>query len=375
MLEIADLLRRTGDIVRFSSSGEVADYIEARGYSCNRLPLADVKYAGNGEMSLKATVAGSPAILARTYRQLYLELGNLKQFQPDVVLSDSSISTVFAARTLKVRVYAVLNQLSLSASATGGGVGTSLLSGGTSAGVVKIWEMSDAILISDLPPPFTISEANLWNSKVKNARYIGFLISSDSTQGDSLAASFASDRRPKIFWQVSGPPETRGPFIRAAEAIAAELSGAYALVLTEGDPTGSRTPVRIKGGWKYGWCDCSGAFFSSCDVVVARAGQGTIARAITHSKPSLLVPIPKQTEQEGNAAKAAKLGVSIPIRQGRLTIDSFRQAVEALRREPHLSRARSMEKIAARFDAKKAIVDLLRGNASRATEVGREFRT
>lgn len=241
-----------------------------------------------------------------------------------------------------------------------------MLSGGTSAGVGRIWEMSDAILFPDLPPPYTISESNLWNGKVKNARYIGFLTGSDYGKSDSVAASFAADPRPRVFWQVSGPPETRGPFIRAAEMIASELWNEYAFVLTKGDPAGSRAPVRFRGGWSYGWCDCSRAFFGSCDVVVARAGHGTIAKAITHSKPSLLVPIPNQTEQEGNAAKAAKLGISISMTQGRLGADSFRRAVEALRGETYVSGAKRIGKLASTYDARRTIVNLVGADSVRA---------
>lgn len=363
MLEVAGLLKARGSIVRFSSSGEVAEFIERRGYECNKLPLADVQYGENGGMSLKATMAVSPRILARSYRQLYLELGNLKKFQPDVVLSDSALSTVFAARSLKVKVYTILNQLSLSARTSYAGVGTSLLSGGTSAGVVRIWEMSDQILLPDLPPPYTISESTLWSGKARNVRYIGFLIGSDGGQGDRLAAAFAAEPRPKVFFQVSGPPQTRGPFLKAAQAIASALSGVYAFVLTEGDPAGSRTPVRFKGGWKYGWCETSQAYFNSCDVVVSRAGHGTIARAIASSRPSLLVPIPNQTEQEGNAAKASRLGVSVAIRQDSLSVESFRKAVEALRREPYKSRAAQLGKIARSYDAAKTIVGLIEGTS------------
>ncbi len=359
MLEVADLLRANGVLVRFSSSGEVVDFIERRGYRCNRLPLADVQYGENGAMSLRATMAESPKILARTYRQVYLEVGNLKGFQPDLVLSDSAVSTVFAARSLKLRVCTILNQLNLSAPASNAGVGVALLSGGTTAGMGKIWEMSEVILLPDLPPPYTISESSLWTGKAKNVRYIGFLAGSEVGKGDPVSSAFQADPRPKVFWQVSGPPQTRGPFTRAAKAVASALSGVYVFVLTEGDPAASRVPYRIKGGWAYGWCDASQAYFDHCDVVVSRAGHGTIARAITASKPSLLVPIKNQSEQEGNAAKAAKLGVSISVKQENLTVDSFKRAVEALRKEPYVSRAARLGKIARSYDAKGAIVSLV----------------
>ncbi|MDV3292704.1 MAG: hypothetical protein LYZ70_00350 [Nitrososphaerales archaeon] len=359
MLEIADLLRTSGVQVRFSSSGEVVDFVERRGYKCNRLPLADVQYGENGEMSLRATMAESPKILARTYRQVYLEVGNLKGFQPDLVLSDSAISTVFAARSLKLRVYTILNQLNLNARTSNAGVGVSLLSGGTSAGVAKIWEMSEAILLPDLPPPYTISESSLWAGKVKSVRYIGFLTGSEGGGNDAVSSAFKAEPRPKVFWQVSGPPQTRGPFIRAAKAIASALAGVYAFVVTEGDPNASRVPVRIKGGWAYGWCGVSQAYFDHCNIVVSRAGHGTIARAITASKPSLLVPITNQSEQEGNAAKAAKLGVSITVKQESLNVESFRRAVEALSREPYPSRAARLGKIARNYDAKRTITSLV----------------
>lgn len=359
MLEIADLLRSGGALVRFSSSGEVVDFIEKRGYQCNRLPLADVQYGESGGMSLRATMAESPRILGRTYRQVYLEVGNLKTFRPDLVLSDSAVSTVFAARSMKLKVYTILNQLNLNARTSNAGVGASLLSGGTSAGVAKIWEMSEAVLLPDLPPPYTISESSLWPGKVKNVRYIGFLTGSEGGRTDAVSAAFQADPRPKVFWQVSGPPQTRGPFVRAAKAVASALSGAYAFVVTEGDPAGSRVPVRTKGGWVYGWCDVSQAYFDHCDVVVSRAGHGTIARAVTASKPSLLVPITNQSEQEGNAVKAAKLGVSIAVKQENLSVESFRRAFEALRGEPFVSRATRLGKIARSYDAKGTIASLV----------------
>ncbi|MDG6901750.1 MAG: hypothetical protein JRM80_07290 [Nitrososphaerota archaeon] len=361
MLEIAAQLVQDGNVVRFSSSGEVADYIRARSYECNKLPLADVKYGEDGGMSLKATMVGSPQILGRTYRQLYMELGNIKRFRPDVVLSDSSVATVFAARTLKIKVYTIINQLNLAAPKTSRKVGAAILSGGTTAGLSKIWELSDSILIPDLPPPYTISEASLWGGGYRNVRYVGFLHGNEGAQQDATSAAFESDPRPKVFWQVSGPPQTRAVMVKAGEAIARALGEHYVFVITEGNPAGARSPASYKWGWRFGWCDSPQAYLDACDVLVSRAGHGSIARAITASKPSLLVPIPNQTEQAGNAAKASKLGVSITIPQEKLGIASVRTAVEALRSGPYLSRVRSMGRIAARFDATKTIVSLVEG--------------
>ena len=150
------------------------------------------------------------------------------------------------------------------------------------------------------------------------------------------------------------------------EAIAKALGGSYVFVITEGNPAGERTPTSYKWGWRFGWCDAPQAYLEACNVVVTRAGHGSIARAIATAKPSLIVPIPNQTEQAGNAAKAARLGVALTMPQEKLNADSVRNAVEALRREPYSSNVRSMARIAARFDATKTIVNIVEGRETRA---------
>lgn len=361
MLAVAALLRERGAEVAFSSSGEVASLIERRGYACNRLPLADVAYSEDGELSLRGTMAAAPLILARTYRQVGMELANIKRFDPAVVLSDSAVSTIIAARLANVRAYAILNQLSLSARAGRMGPAALLLSEGASAGLARLWGLSDKILLPDLPPPYTISESNLKNGDGADSVFIGFLTETGNWIPDEAALALSRDPRPKVLWQVSGPPRTRGPLVRCAREIASELSGEYAFVLTDGDPRGSREPRLVDGRWEYEWCDISPLFYSACDLVVSRAGHGTVAQAILNSKPSLLVPIPKQSEQRGNAAKAAKLGVSISIDQEDLCSESFRTAAEELRSEGYLSRSRSLGKIARSYDAMAEIVRVVEG--------------
>jgi UDP:flavonoid glycosyltransferase YjiC (YdhE family) len=364
MLGVADLLTKRGAKVVFSSSGEVASFIEKRGYVCNRLPLADVAYTEGGELSLKRTVAATPLILGRTYRQLGMELANMKRFGPDVVLSDSVVSTVVAARLIDVRSYTILNQLNLAAQTGEMRAVTLLLSEGTTAGMAKLWSLSDRVLLPDLPPPYTISESNLRDGKVKDAQFIGFLADLGDRTPDGIGASFSSDPRPKVFWQVSGPPKTRGPLIRKARQIISKFSKEYVFVLTDGNPRGGHAPKAIDGGWEYEWCDVSSFYHSVCDIVVSRAGHSTIAQSILNSKPSLLVPIPGQTEQHGNAAKAARLGVAIAVEQDDLSAQVFGESVEKLRAEPCFSRSRELGKIARSYDAAGEIVRIVEGSSS-----------
>ena len=359
MLEVARELRSQGWEVELSSSGEVAALIEKAGYRCNVLPLADVRYSDTGEFALKQTLIASPSLVARTYHQVVLEISNIARFSPDVVLSDSALSTVLAAKTLRVPVCTVLNQLNLTSPQQNAGIPSRLLSFGTSTAMGRLWELSDQILLPDLPPPFTISERNLWGTNIQKTKYVGFLSSSARGEPDEAALDFAQGSRRRIFWQVSGPPQTRPSFLRQAMECARTMSDDYSFVISAGSPTADSVATKVPGGWYYGWCGIADYYFRTCDLVVSRAGHGTIGQALVSSKPSLLVPIPRQPEQDGNASKAVKLGVSMRLSQDEATPPRFREAIETMLEGGFAERARKLGVWAATFDARKEIFSAL----------------
>ncbi|MDG6909492.1 MAG: hypothetical protein JRN08_03900 [Nitrososphaerota archaeon] len=365
MLEIAKELEARGAQLQFSSSGEVASLIEKKGYRCNTIPLADVRYSDEGEFQVKETILDSPSIMARTDRQFFSELANIGRFGADAVLSDSALPTALAGKLRRLPTYTVLNQLNLTSSHGRQGALSRLFSVGMSAAMGKLWELSDRVFLPDLPPPYTISEKNLWGSGVENTHYVGFIAPRERSAPDAAAAEFVRDERPKVFWQVSGPPMTRTAFLDAALKLGEAMSDEFAFVVSAGDPKGSTSPQRLGRLWYYEWCDIADLYFGSCDVVVSRAGHGTIAQAILSSKPMLLVPIPKQPEQEGNADKASRLGVSVTVEQETLTQDTARSALRTLVGGPFPGRAERVREIASRYDALSAIVSAMEAGVRR----------
>ncbi len=359
MIEVAQELKSRGHGVRLSSSGEVVPLLRSKGFECNDLPLADVRYSETGEFALRETLFASFSILARTAHQVELEIRNMERFAPDVVLSDSAITTVLAAKALGLPTFTVLNQLNLTGPHGREGIRSRILGVGISTGMGELWELSDEVLLPDLPPPYTISERNLWGSKVGKTRYIGFLTPLDTSRPDGAASEFRADERPKIFWPVSGPPATRTYFVKEALACAEALSDRYVFVVTGGSPTSDHSAKRIPGGWYYGWCDISGQYFRSCDLVVSRAGHVTIAQSVLASKPSIIVPISKQPEQEGNADKAARLGVAVRVDQESFGVDALSDAVKELLDGGYSENARMLGARAKSMDACRQVVETL----------------
>jgi UDP-N-acetylglucosamine--N-acetylmuramyl-(pentapeptide) pyrophosphoryl-undecaprenol N-acetylglucosamine transferase len=364
MAALAQELVASGDEVAFSSSGEVTPWLRARGFRCNDVPLVDVAFNDAGAFSATETLRYSPLLLARLVKQVQREVGNLEGFAPRVVLSDSMVSTVVASRLVGARSVAILNQLRLiSSPRTPKAVGQ-LLAGGSITLVNAMWESCDEILVPDLPPPYTISERNLWNagSASSRARYIGFLTPKrDSTaSGEAPLDEWRGEkRRRKVFWQISGPPPTRGPLLAKALEVAKALKEDYLFVITGGSPGGETAPSAVPGGYLYQWCNATRAFVDSCDTVVSRAGHVSISDYILRGKPCLLVPIQSQTEQIGNAHKAEKLGFAVVLDERALDAPNVDAALRALSQESYARRALAMKRLAEGYDAVRTILGVV----------------
>jgi UDP-N-acetylglucosamine--N-acetylmuramyl-(pentapeptide) pyrophosphoryl-undecaprenol N-acetylglucosamine transferase len=364
MAAVAESLVTSGHDVMFSSSGEVTKWLQAQGYRCNDIPLVDVIFTDAGAFSATETLKFSPLLMARLFKQVEREVGNLKRFAPQVVLSDSMVSTVAASKLLGIRSVAILNQLKLISSPRTPKTAAKLLAGGSITLVNEFWELCDEILIPDLPPPYTISERNLWNagSASARARYIGFLTPNPRpvTGGDEILGRWRGEkRRRKVFWQISGPPATRGSFLAKALESAKALADDNLFVITAGNPGGQTTPTAVPGGYLYQWCNASSAFIDSCDVVVSRAGHVSISDYILRAKPSLLVPIQAQTEQIGNAEKVERLGVAIALEESKLGPHEVREALAKLSAGGYSNRALEMRKLAEGYDAIRSILDVI----------------
>jgi len=362
MSALAERLVASGERVEFSSSGEVTRWLRARGFQCNDVPLVDVVFTETGSFSATKTMGASPVLVGRSYKQLVSEVRNIERFSPDIVFSDSVVSTVLASRILGVRSVAILNQLRLISSPRTPKTAAQLISGGSITIFNAFWETCDSIMVPDLPPPYTISERNLWNagSASARARYIGFLTPGGGPpRPEDAPIGWRKGNKKRVFWQVSGPPATRSTFVARAIQASNALKDKFIFLITAGDPGGKTEPEAIPGGYLYGWCNSSSVFVDSCDFVVSRAGHVSISDYILRAKPSLLSPIPSQTEQMGNAAKAEGLGVALSIPETELDPSKVEDCLGRLSQSDYRRRAEEMRSLAQGYDALGSLVELV----------------
>lgn len=284
-------------------------------------------------------------------------------FKPNVVVSDSRLSPIFAAKAKSVPVVTLLNQFKVLFPTRFRGKPMSNFYERIAGNMLGLfWSLSDCVLMSDLPPPYTISEANISGTNVSNiVNYVGFTSPKiQVTEGEleKVKRVLGLDSRKIVFIQISGPNATKKRFVDCSLEVAKKLSQRFDVVVSLGYPAGSSEPKKLSGGaWLYEWCPSKDALFELSDTVVARAGHGTIGQCINLGTPAVLVPIFNHSEQLANAEKYMKLGLGLEVKSQSLTPDRLEKAIDECLEDPsYKERSRNVEDISKRYDGVEGVV-------------------
>jgi UDP-N-acetylglucosamine--N-acetylmuramyl-(pentapeptide) pyrophosphoryl-undecaprenol N-acetylglucosamine transferase len=334
----------------FTCWGEGMEYLANAGLPCAEVPPVDVEWGEAGRMAFRKTLRRFPYAYVNFARQTVLERDIMLRMKPGLVVSDSRLSSVMAAWLCGVPRVLIINQLRISLPPVAGGLRSPIER--ISAELLALaWDRSQVILAPDLPPPYTLSEQQLWNVKVAEGKlkYVGFLMKAKEVSDEersSIRARFAAGRK-LVFAQISGPSNSRSGLLLLIRKIAPLLPGEVSLVVSFGDPGGDPRPQFLDGLTLFEWCPIKEELMASSDLVIARGGHTTIAEAMTRGKPGLFIPIPYHGEQWGNAMKAQKLGFARALNPLTVTPRQAASAVqEVLSDGSYQSRALEVQRAA-----------------------------
>ena len=344
---IAEELTKRGDQVAFSTYLDGLEYARKKKRPTFAAVPLNFKVTTDGTIDFKMTAATAGFSLGiRTFlKQVTREIQFLKQYRPDVVVSDSRASSLVAARLLRIPVALILNQFRVEIIRRPSDrklssqdrvfffiANIGWLFVRTAIGLV--WGKSQVILIPDLPAPHTIAMGNLaipkrYNGKVKLiGPTIEHRLENNDTQAEAKRELHFDSRRPLIYGAVSGPNVERKVLARMLLRVFEEMPHQFQTVLSQGKPNGDQRQRTIKGVRVFDWLENQDQYIEACDIVVCRAGHGTIMKSLTYGKPMILIPIPDHTEQIGNAHRAAQLHVAKVIDQKALNVYTLTSAVE-----------------------------------------------
>jgi UDP:flavonoid glycosyltransferase YjiC (YdhE family) len=136
--------------------------------------------------------------------------------------------------------------------------------------------------------------------------------------------------KPVIYAAISGPKIERTVLATLLKEALGPLSSKYDVTLSRGDPEGNPKPYLSNGIRVFDWIPNQDDYIIASDVIIGRAGHGTIMKSLVYGKPMLLIPIPDHTEQHGNAKRAESLRVARILAQKELNSQMLDSSLQEL---------------------------------------------
>ncbi len=348
-VNLAKRLSREGFRVSFSAYGDAIDYIR------RNMPEVDLIEGGeeiiwkqkpDGQPDIKKTLA-SISDFKKFVKHLRREKENIEYISPDVVISDSRVSTLVASQYLGVSSVVILNQPKLllsplfDISIINRSLGdeypsiSKIFEKLVNSAITRFWGLAHASVIADFPPNDSISRfhtSDLPKSLSDRVVFSGPLI-------QPKCKEYRSENM--ILIMISGPKKERESLVEDIMSLIKDIPidlKDYKFIISLGDPSKEDVLEMSSNVMVYSWLPDKWEYLSKAKVVVSRAGHTTISESLVCGKPLLLIPVSGQTEKIENAKNVQDMGLGIFLNQDSIKT-SFFKAIRSLLREEFLERA------------------------------------
>jgi len=220
----------------------------------------------------------------------------------------------------------------------------------------KMWTSGNTVLIPDFPMPYTICAGNLNIPKSyrKNVELIGPILPvspNELLEKQKLRKKLRLPvDKPVIFAPISGPIRERAFLTGILRKILLKFPDNYEIVMSLGYPNADNKPTHHRNVTIYKWILNRFEYLKTSDLVIGRAGHGTLTQCLCYGKPMILVPTPSHTEQLGNAKQAENLGVAKTIQQDELSYEKLLKSVRQILEGETSERLREVQKDVMKYD-------------------------
>ncbi|MDI6690400.1 MAG: glycosyltransferase [Candidatus Bathyarchaeota archaeon] len=332
------LLEKKAEIL-FSTYREGIRYVEREKLPLVKVPPIGFQVKSDGTVDFKQTAVNPGPFLASftLLKQMNAEVQTIEKFMPDMVVSDSRISPLLAARILGIPRICILNQFQLIIPRKRRFLRLATFADFITLTIIgKIWTSGNMVLIPDFPKPYTICAGNLNIPRFyrKNVKLIGPIL---PVHPNELASEVELRRKlklsvdkPIIFAPISGPIRERAFLTGILRKIFLGFPKDYEIVMSLGYPNANDEPIRHGNLTIYKWIPNRFEYLKAADIIISRAGHGTITHCMCYGKPMILIPTPSHTEQLSNAKQAETLGVAKTIQQEELSKEKLLKSVEQM---------------------------------------------
>jgi UDP:flavonoid glycosyltransferase YjiC (YdhE family) len=362
------LLEKRAAKVVFSTYREGIQYVEKEKLPLVKAPPIGFQVKPDGTVDFKQTAVNPGPFLASftLLKQVNAEVRTIESFKPDVVVSDSRISPLLAARILGIPRICILNQFQLIIPRKKRFLRLAKFADFITLTIIgKIWTSGNMVLIPDFPKPYTICAGNLNIPKFygKNIKLTGPII---STNPNDLESEEKLRRKlklpidkPVIFAPISGPIRERAFLTGILRKILMNFPKDYEIIMSLGYPSANDEPIRHGNLTIYKWVPNRFEYLKASDIIISRAGHGTITHCMCYGKPMILIPTPSHTEQLSNAKQAQELGVAKIIQQEELSREKLLKSVEQILNSNFPERLKEVQREVLNYDGLSEAVETI----------------
>jgi UDP-N-acetylglucosamine--N-acetylmuramyl-(pentapeptide) pyrophosphoryl-undecaprenol N-acetylglucosamine transferase len=355
--------------VFFSTYLDAVNYIRQEGFTTVEVPSMDFKAKPDGSVDFRQTVMNPGPFVApfNFLEQVNKEIEVMETFKPDVVVSDSRASPLIAVRMLGIPSVCILNQFQVIIPRKTHYLRLAKFADAMTLAILgKIWTTGDKVLIPDFPPPYTVSTDNLRIPPAyrKKTQLIGPILPvrpvALPSKKELRKKLGLHAEKPVIFVPISGPLKERTYLLSILQGIFASFPDEYQIVMSSGHPRSNMSPVRHGNFTRFRWIPNRFEYMKTCDIVISRAGHGTLLQAMCYGKPAILIPTPNHTEQFNNAKRALKLGAASLIEQDDLNRETLLSIIKrTLKDKEREERAMKIQKEVSELDGLETAIEII----------------
>ncbi len=339
-----EVVRRKGEVL-FSTYLEGVHYVNNYGLPVVAAPDLSMEVDVTGSIDIKATTLLSGIGSITTFLdQVRFEIQTMQAFEPDLVFSDTRLSSIYAARLLKIPIVLLLNQFMPRLPRDKDTIFFRLMDGSILTTLGRSWALSNIILIPDFPEPYTISLDSLRIPRRIGARVklVGSILQQspgENSRVKEIRESLGVKEGQKLIYAgISGPRAERMPLINMLQPILSRFPDKYKVIMSMGVPNGGSRAINRGSLTLVPWIENRFDYLEACDAVISRGGHETLMQSISYGKPSVIIPVPKHPEQYGNARRAMEMGVAKSMHQRDVTLEHLVQRVEEVLESDEVAR-------------------------------------
>ncbi len=344
---IANELKKQGHNVVFGTWGPAVDYARKEGYKCYSLNLIDWVDNFDGSIDFFKTFLNFPKMAYSFIKNYVLEKDILKNEKIDFVFSDSAFGHM-PARTKGIKSMYMTHQITLP------GV-RKYASYFFEGAMYFLASFADKLVVCDFKKPNNLYPASI--SRYSKTKYIGPLVRKQPKEYSSkeeIKQKMGVDGKLCVIF-ISGPKQS--PYALEKRIVA--LEDEFLKMKEWNFIIRVKTKRKSRGNIKYTtWIDDVFELISAADVIVSRAGFSTVCDIVCFGKKSILIPQPKQMEQEALGVYLEKKGCAYNLPQ--TDTNKIPKLIEKLDSdEPVEQKAKDYKKLFLKKDIAKTVRELI----------------